>query len=686
MPPSDIRGMHMKKIFKHILPMIHSTRADKIRFCAFVLATVLGISAVSVSPLMTTYTHADEYSITDDYVNVRSGPGTDYDVLGSVSSGQKISSSETVTDDNGDVWYAFSYNGTQGYVRADFVSSIQGSEDTAETSADTREETTTVEPESYEEETTAKDEWSEGEIEALGLGDQPAWSGYVQSDAEFEASISQFPESYKPYLRAIHAVYPNYKFTADYVGLDYETVVDEEVGKKVSSSSANSWRAMYDESYGWYENYDWDTGEWAFSEGFFTYASREVIEYYIDPRNFLNTTDIYMFMRQSYSSSQTLDDLRSMVNGSFLADGYIPNKSDENDVRLGGDYVAVLMEAAQYSGVSPFVLAATIIVEQGWSGETPLATGYYVADDGTVYDGYYNFYDIGATGSDNNNVLVNGFEYAISAGWDSVYKCLVNGATWYADSYISNGQDTYYYREFNVTNGYDGLYHQYATAVVAAQQASYLLRNQLSDSTYAALEFRIPVYEDMPDIPVTEPAYDDKLNNYYFTDMQATGLEPEFSMANRNYTMTMTGDTTLSISVPKWATYNGYDSYAIYAGSNDISLSVTSQTGYVRTYKIAVTASQDCTLYVNTVVGNRLNITDDADSDNTSSETDGDILRGDANGDGKISALDYITIKNHIMETKVITDSQNLSAADMNGDGKISALDYIAIKNYIMSK
>lgn len=675
----------MKKIFKYNLFRINGTRADCFRFCAFVLAAALGISALLVVPFSAVYTHADEFSINDDYVNVRSGPGTGYDVLGTASTGDRFSSSETVTGDDGNVWYAFSYNGTQGYVRADFVDSTQGFQETTEPDTsiqETKPEETTPEEQTSSEEQTAEDEWTEEQIRALGVGEQPSWSGYVQSDAEFETSISQFPDNYKSYLRAIHAVYPNYRFTADYVGLDYETVVDREVGKKVSSSSANSWRAMYDESYGWYENYDWDTGEWAFSEGFFTYASREVIEYYVDPRNFLNTTDMYMFMRQSYSSNQTTDDLRSMISGSFLADGYIPNKSDADDVRLAGDYAAVLMEAAQYSGVSPFVLAATIIVEQGWSGQTPLATGYYVADDGTVYNGYYNFYDIGATGSDNNNVLVNGFEYAISAGWDSVYKCLVNGATWYADSYIANGQDTYYYREFNVTNGYDGLYHQYATAVVAAQHASYLLRNQLSGNTYAALEFRVPVYENMPDTPVAEPAYDDKLNNYYFTDMKATGLEPEFSMANRSYSMTMTGDTTLSIAVPKWATYNGYDSYAIYAGSNTISLSVTSQTGYVRTYTIAVTASRDCTLDIKTYVGNRLNISDDiVEPDQTD-----DILRGDANGDGKISALDYITVKNHIMETKVITDSQNLSAADMNGDGKISALDYIAIKNYIMSK
>ena len=58
---------------------------------------------------------------------------------------------------------------------------------------------------------------------------------------------------------------------------------------------------------------------------------------------------------------------------------------------------------------------------------------------------------------------------------------------------------------------------------------------------------------------------------------------------------------------------------------------------------------------------------------------------GDVNGDGKISALDYVRIKNHIMQTTKIKDNVFLTAADVNDDGKISALDYVRIKNYIMN-
>ena len=56
----------------------------------------------------------------------------------------------------------------------------------------------------------------------------------------------------------------------------------------------------------------------------------------------------------------------------------------------------------------------------------------------------------------------------------------------------------------------------------------------------------------------------------------------------------------------------------------------------------------------------------------------------DVNGDGKITPLDYVKIKNHIMEENTITSLPHKLAADYNNDDKISPLDYVGIKNYIM--
>ncbi len=55
--------------------------------------------------------------ITGDYVNMRSGPGTGYTVLGTYNSGTKM----TITGQSGD-WYAVSYNGVSGYVYKQYLS------------------------------------------------------------------------------------------------------------------------------------------------------------------------------------------------------------------------------------------------------------------------------------------------------------------------------------------------------------------------------------------------------------------------------------------------------------------------------------------------------------------------------------------------------------------------------------
>ena len=649
-----------KKTVRSLIPVV----------CAVMTAVVL----LSFWPdAAGSFVYAQELAVDDYDVNVRTGPGTDYDVMGTLPYDYTFTPYGLETDEEGRMWYAFSWGDTTGYMLAEYAQQLEP-EWQEELPAEVAEEEETERADTITEEFT---EYEQVLLETLfAPGSQAGWSGQIQSEAEFEAQLSSFPESYHAGLRAVHAAYPNYRFIADYPGMDFWELVEAEQGKKVADVLPESFRAMYDESFGYFENYDWDSGEWMMSEGRFTYASDEVIAYYLDPRNFLNSSEIYMFARQSYSGNLSVDDLRSFLEGTFLARGYTPNPYDADDVRLAGDYAQVLMEAAQTSGVSPFVLATTIFSEQGYSGDSPLAEGYYEADDGTKYISYFNFFNFGATGSDTDDVIVNGMEWAKSEGWSSRYKSIVGGAVLYGQNYINNAQDTYYYKNFNVLNGYSSLWHQYATAVNNSYQSGIIMKEVFADSTYAALEFRIPVYENMPSSAAQLPESSSSQNNYYFSDMQATGLEPAFTMANRDYFMTVTEDTTLRVSVPKWAAYEGSSSYAISPGKTLIRLDVRSQTGFLRSYSVTVTSPVECTLYIQVGEAERFSITDTFSGGG----------KGDANGDGKLSALDYIVIKKHIMDISRITSQARLTMADANGDGKVSALDYIAIKNYIMSK
>ena len=61
------------------------------------------------------------------------------------------------------------------------------------------------------------------------------------------------------------------------------------------------------------------------------------------------------------------------------------------------------------------------------------------------------------------------------------------------------------------------------------------------------------------------------------------------------------------------------------------------------------------------------------------------VIAGDTDGDGNMSAMDYVNIKNHIMESHSLGGAY-LKAADVDRDGSISAVDYVSVKNYIMNQ
>lgn len=60
------------------------------------------------------------------------------------------------------------------------------------------------------------------------------------------------------------------------------------------------------------------------------------------------------------------------------------------------------------------------------------------------------------------------------------------------------------------------------------------------------------------------------------------------------------------------------------------------------------------------------------------------IIFGDINGDGKITAADYVLIKNHIMDAGKLNTAM-LDVADVSRDNNVTTKDYVLIKNHIMN-
>lgn len=301
----------------------------------------------------------------------------------------------------------------------------------------------------------------------------------ITVDPDFEKNLLNFPESYRAALRAIHSEYPNWIFKADKVGISLDAAINLEH----NAGSVTKIKKYVELAYGveWRDPRADVTNKEHIRESRWTFASRNAIAFFMDPRNALTVTaakasypNIFTFMEQSYDgTTQTVEGLRTIVAGTFL-------NTDS--------YISIIMDAATASGVSPYIIASTIITEQGTSGTSSLISGTYPG-----YEGYYNFFNYGASGS---NVVVNGLEYAKKQGWDSRAKSITGGAVKYGSGYVVTGQDTYYYMDFDVKNNCT---HQFATSVYDQCVKANNAKKAYISNYSGALTFKIPVYSQLPE-------------------------------------------------------------------------------------------------------------------------------------------------------------------------------------------
>lgn len=294
------------------------------------------------------------------------------------------------------------------------------------------------------------------------------------ASANFTDTLNLFPASYAEGLKDIHAQYPNWKFIPEYLSVTIDEAVAKESGKKLISNSINP------------------PDEWKRPDGAtklepgYSYASDAAIKYYMRPEFYFDCSYVFAFMQQSYdSNTQNKEGLKSIVKNTFL------------DTE---EYMGYVMNAAKDSGVSPYVIAAIIIAEQGTKGTSRLISGT-VAE----YEGYYNFFNYGASGETNDQIVTSGLIYAKNHGWNSKQKSITDGAVNYASGYVSKGQDNYYYTNFNVKGDKIGT-HQYATSIHDTGNKASRLSKSFVGNYNSVTTFKIPVYKGEEIAGGTTPA------------------------------------------------------------------------------------------------------------------------------------------------------------------------------------
>lgn len=542
-------------------------------------------------------------SCTADVLNVRSGAGTGYSKTGTVSYGDSLTILSETTDSSGAKWYKISCGNVTGYVSAAYV-------------------------------------------QLTSSGSQGS------SDADFESYMTKqgFPESYKPYLRTLHEQHPKWIFTAQKLGVDWNTALKEEcvVGRNlVHSSALASWKSMEKGAY------DFNGGYWYGLDGSWVAASKEIIMYYMDPRNFLNDTYIFMFENQSYNSSyQTESGVKTILADTFMSGSYTCP-----DTKKKYTYSQTFMDAAKKSGVSPYHLASRCRNEQGVNG-APQSLGTVKG-----YENYFNFFDIQAYATSTMTAAEMGCKYAKTTNptyllpWTNQYKSIVGGSIFLGTGYITKGQDTLYLQKFDMVDGGNGLYyHQYMTCVFGQANEAISLKNAYSqDILNSAMEFKIPVYNNMPDKLCPKPTSSGDNNNYLKSlSVSGTSISPKFDKFTASYTAKVNAEVS-SVTVNanplgKSAKVSGNGKVSLKTGENTIKVTCTAASGVKRTYTIKITRK-------------------------AASQT---LQQGDVNGDKYLTVVDALLMLRY-NAGKTQLDSAQLKRADMNGDGKVDVIDALTL-------
>ncbi|MBR6530237.1 MAG: hypothetical protein IKT43_02355 [Clostridia bacterium] len=522
-------------------------------------------------------------------------------------------------------------------------------------------------------------------VRYTNLKDGKCYVGYVHSTLVFAGEkldyeteeFAKFPQSYRPALAALKAAHPTWTFLPLETEKDFSSAVSAQAVVSVNSRGDLSSPSFIDKSYASvYRSTVTLNGMNAATtllDGGTKYcASEATVAYFMDPRNFLNDVDIFMFSAQAYDESiHTLESVEKMVEGTYMA-----TLTTVNDREEEVSYAEAFLDAAKLTGISPYYLLITSFAENGTVG-TGLSMGNHdgivctkAGCDSEEHRGYYNFYGIGSTpgGSPQHNGLL----YAMEKGWNTAYKAIVGGASFQGDNYINNGQQTAYLKKFNVNPASpNGIWHQYMQNLTHPETEALFTFRSMQEHTLTELshEFLIPVYNDMPQTVSPLPTVDsispvppsgggegsggetpeggEPTEPPAQEDPPAEELKPFFESQ-----YTMTDDGFMYGIAPKTEEKAFRSRFTL---GEETTLSISSAA--------VGTGTQVRILFKGEVIRSYTA-----------------VVRGDVSGNGGVEALDLLYLRDYLLGKKDFASAYK-AAADIDGDGKVNSLDLLKLRD-----
>ncbi len=542
-----------------------------------------------------------------------------------------------------------------------------------------------------------------------------------------KSGISSFPKSYQNKLKKLANLHPNWKFEAYYTGIDWNELISSSAENKCKKNTIyyKSGSTIIDPEGLCVCGKKGDANYYC--------ASASTVNYYIDPRNFLDETMIFQFLNLSYDENITKSIVTKAVANSFLKGKFKVGNKEYT-------YVDTILEAAKESKVSAMHIVVTIFQELGRGSLK--SDGTYstpTAASGTVsgYKGLYNFFNYGAT--DGAGAVNRGLAKAKEMGWTNPRIAIKDGVKRVlANNYLNVGQNTKYFYKFDVVGNeilteslgkrtYSSNYffsHQYMTNIQdPSSQAINLFTYYTNGGILSnSLTFIIPVYNNMPDNPLekgTTLTKDDgtlyrvNVNSSVNIRSGTSTSSSSLGTASRGMIVAVTGSsgnwykvrfnkaTTYNSSNKKWnySTTNGYISKSYLekiTTTNNSSSNTSNNNLRIDDKKLTISVLPRSTVKTVTSTYSKASITDKNGKTISGTSTviaTGNIVKlnnkkytvvtiGDTSGDGNISSSDLLKVVNHLNGTKKLTGAY-LSAADVNQNGTITSSDLLAIVKHL---
>ena len=360
-----------------------------------------------------------------------------------------------------------------------------------------------------------------------------------------ELSARGFPRSYALRLAELQYDHPTWKFVPLPVSdLSWSAIVDKELTPSwnlvvYADWAPDEWNVLKERNYTPYYAKDakaYDSGAWY-------QASREAIAYFLDPRNFLNERDVFMFETLGFDAdSQTLDAVEQALSKTFMAHAKVD----------GGErtFAELVLDVGRRLGVSPVFLAGRLASEQGegsaqafgtlgdmltlcYTNETDKigradiwgkrftrgngATAKVMAKGRAAYNGFYNFFNFRAYGRGVFEIKYNAWVEATDketcekylGPWDTQAHAIEGGSIKIKERYIDTHRHTRYLQKFSVLPEAGAFrWKQYMQNIAAplVEARNTFKAYDAVDTLEAPYRFLIPVYRDLPRVPSPDPA------------------------------------------------------------------------------------------------------------------------------------------------------------------------------------